>query len=98
MLWDRWSWRPRMPGGLARCRGGGAASTRPGGAGAGSAAGADPGDLAADLVDTDGIAGRGRFGGRDDARLHPAGMRAALRALGPADLRHVLGTISVPTR
>jgi len=29
--------------------------------------------------------------------FHPAGMRTALRALGPADLRHVLGTINVPT-
>jgi pimeloyl-ACP methyl ester carboxylesterase len=29
--------------------------------------------------------------------FRPAGMRAALRALGPADLRSVLGRISVPT-
>ncbi len=29
--------------------------------------------------------------------IHPAGMRVALHALGPADLRHVLDTIAVPT-
>ena len=28
---------------------------------------------------------------------HTAGVRVALNALGPADLRHVLGTIAVPT-
>jgi pimeloyl-ACP methyl ester carboxylesterase len=29
--------------------------------------------------------------------IHPAGMRVALNALGPADLGHVLDTIAVPT-
>jgi pimeloyl-ACP methyl ester carboxylesterase len=29
--------------------------------------------------------------------VHPAGTRVALNALGPADLRHVLDTIAVPT-
>jgi pimeloyl-ACP methyl ester carboxylesterase len=29
--------------------------------------------------------------------IHPAGIRVALNGLGPADLRHVLETIAVPT-